>query len=1121
MRGNGWELGMRWWGRGVSEALPPLPARLVQRLDLLTAIVRALSTRERPVALVGIGGAGKTALAVQACADREVRRAFRDGIVWLEAGPGKHPEALLADLAVGLDLDNAAISFSTKEQGREQLSAALRGKRTLIAIDNVCEARQLDALTGLAPKGTVLFSTRLAELARSVKAEEILVDELTPDQAMELLGRWANQAPRDLPEEARALCARVAALAIGVAAIGAMAGQGRTFADVRASIKPDPDPTGTDLDVDRYRSLFNVIEASIADLAEADQGRYAQLAVFARRGAFPRDAAWALWQSGMPDAKVDNLLAELIDRDLLMPAGEGWYIAHDLHYDVIERRLGPAGLTAAHARLLEGYRLRYTGGWAGSVTDPYLAQTLTGHLHDAHLNAELRAVLTDPAWIQARLTHGPLAALVADYGLAVDPLTRQIRRALRASAPALAGDPSLVRTQLADRLKGQPDPGITAWADGLADGQDAEPSPLTLAPPIVPLEQVLATHADPVRAVAVTPGGLRVVSGGDDGAIRIWELDQGHEQAALTGHTDWVRAVAVTPDGTRAVSGSDDGSVRIWDLDTGEEQASLTGHTGEVFSVAVTPDGSRAVTGGSDKSVRVWDLATGQELAVLDGHRRPVWSVAVTPDGARVVSGSGDGAVRIWDLTTETEQAILTGHAGEVFSVAVTPDGTRAVTGGHDGSVRVWDLLLGREQATLTGHSGWVWAVAVASDGRRAVSGGEDGSVRVWDLATGRVQATLTGHTRQVLSVAVTPDGTRAVSGGSDGSVRVWDLAAGREQAPAPAAPALASAPDSWAFSMAVTQDGTRAVTGSDDGSLRVWDLVRGRALTTFPGHRRPVWSVAVTEDGARAISGSSDKSVRVWDLATGRALATLTGHTRPVWSVAVTPEGTRAVSGSEDGSVRVWDLARGRELATLTGHTGPVLAVAVTEDGTRAVSGSEDGSVQVWDLARRRMLGSLTGHAGPVYSVAVTQDGTCAVSGSSDGSVRVWDLAAGREIGTLTGHTRPVLAVAVSPDGTLAVSGGEDVSVRVWDLTSGSEVARWPGEFPIIGCAALSGRPIKIGVGQKQGPPFVLELRKTARRREADRGERGGQQKGGSRRRAEGTGSAAAPIGTGGRRAV
>ena len=77
-----------------------------------------------------------------------------------------------------------------------------------------------------------------------------------------------------------------------------------------------------------------MIEASIAGLPEADQERYAQLAVFARRGAFPRDAAWALWQSELPDAEVDDLLAELTDRYLLTAAGEGWYAAHDLHYDV-------------------------------------------------------------------------------------------------------------------------------------------------------------------------------------------------------------------------------------------------------------------------------------------------------------------------------------------------------------------------------------------------------------------------------------------------------------------------------------------------------------------------------------------------------------------------------------------------------------------------------------------------------------------------------------------------------------------------------------------------------------------------------------------------------------------
>src|ERR1019366_4772007 len=212
-----------------------------------------------------------------------------------------------------------------------------------------------------------------------------------------------------------------------------------------------------------YRTLFAAIEAGITDLPQDDQRRYAQLAVFAGRGPFPRDAAQALWQSELPDAEVGDLLADLTGRSLLTIAGEGWYVPHDLQYDVLARRLGAGGLTAAHARLLEGYRIRYPAGWAGSATDPYLARTLAGHLHDADYHDELDALLSDAAWIQARLTHGQLPDLIPDYIHAGDPLTRQILRALRLSAPALAVDPRQVRAQLAGRLLGHPDPGIAAW----------------------------------------------------------------------------------------------------------------------------------------------------------------------------------------------------------------------------------------------------------------------------------------------------------------------------------------------------------------------------------------------------------------------------------------------------------------------------------------------------------------------------------------------------------------------------------------------------------------------------------------------------------------------------------
>ena len=290
---------------------------------------------------------------------------------------------------------------------------------------------------------------------------------------------------------------------------------------------------------------------------------------------------------------------------------------------------------------------------------------------------------------------------------------------------------------------------------------------------------------------------------------RLWQTRWSHTRQtmghqALTGHTGGVNAVAAgaLPDGAPVIiSGGDDGTVRVWRTADGTPVGEpLTGHDGEVNAVAAwaLPDGAPVIiSGGDDGTVRVWRTADGIPVGeLLTGHGGWVNAVAAgaLPDGAPVIiSGGRDETVRVRRLADGIPVGEpLTGHGGWVNAVAAgaLPDGTPVIISGRDGAVRVWRTADGTPvREPLTGHDGEVNAVAAGAlpDGTPVIiiSGGDvsGSTVRVWRLADGTpVGEPLTGQDGLVLAVAVgaLPDGTPVIiSGGDDGAVRVWRLADG------------------------------------------------------------------------------------------------------------------------------------------------------------------------------------------------------------------------------------------------------------------------------------------------------------------------------------------------------
>jgi WD40 repeat protein len=127
-------------------------------------------------------------------------------------------------------------------------------------------------------------------------------------------------------------------------------------------------------------------------------------------------------------------------------------------------------------------------------------------------------------------------------------------------------------------------------------------------------------------------------------------LPQGVERAVLHGHTGEVRALVVSLDGQLLVSGGQDGTIRLWRLPQGQEHAVLHGHTGAVRALAVSPNGQLLASGSADRTIRLWTLPGGQAQAVWQGHQRGVRALAMGPTCQLLAAGCGDGTIRLWEL---------------------------------------------------------------------------------------------------------------------------------------------------------------------------------------------------------------------------------------------------------------------------------------------------------------------------------------------------------------------------------------------------------------------------------------------------------------------------------------
>jgi WD40 repeat protein/serine/threonine protein kinase len=465
-------------------------------------------------------------------------------------------------------------------------------------------------------------------------------------------------------------------------------------------------------------------------------------------------------------------------------------------------------------------------------------------------------------------------------------------------------------------------------------------------------------HQGVIQALAVSADGTAVLTGTEDGTVRLWEVSAGEPLRELGNHRYEVRALAFSPDGRFVLSGSEDYTAQLWERATGKPVGKPLRHQDVVQAVAFAPMSTKdrqagvqvLLTASRDGTARLWQKPPGQPVVKPLGspleHHSPVGAAAFSPDGRHVLTGDQDQRVWLWEVADASPYRLELKHPDPVMALAVRPDG-RALATGSTGRVRLWEIEGGKELDSFQAKQGEIWALAFSPDGRWILTDGREKTARLWDAATHKELRALP-HSYRVRSVAFSRDGRTILTGSGTmgsglGAALLWDGSADRAD-PAP----LEGGEAVWAVAFGTDQ--TCAVA-SGNNAVRLWGAPDRPAVSLPPLHRNRVVALAFSPDGRLLLTGSMDRTARLWNAVTGAPVGNALLHPEGVLAVAFTQDGRSLVTGSQDGGVRFWDTATGMLLGPPLWHEGDVWAVACHPGGGTVFSGSDDQTVRLWPV--------------------------------------------------------------------------------------------------------------------------------------------------------------------------
>ena len=403
---------------------------------------------------------------------------------------------------------------------------------------------------------------------------------------------------------------------------------------------------------------------------------------------------------------------------------------------------------------------------------------------------------------------------------------------------------------------------LACWRDTIAVG--------FLDIPIIILNAVtgsqmaaLSGHNHRARSLAFSTNGILLVSGGDDGTIKLWDVQTGGVVKTFDGHTK-VTAISISTDCTIIASGSY-GSVNLWDIQTGVCQSTIE-QQGWVGSLCFSPFIPQQFVSASGGKVQQWDIG-GQQIAPTFVGSHAGFSL----DGTQFFVCNGE-VVEVWSSNSGAITAQL--HMANVYDqcCCFSPD-SKFIAVAVDHIAYIWDITGPDPQLieTFIGHIDIIVFLAFSST-TSLISVSDTKLVKFWQIGSLPTAPVVTDPKAMpptpapIKSITLQAKDGIAISSDSDGVVRIWDIITGvcKESFHTP--------PKDFHWLDTQLIGGRLISVWCTDEKISIWDTRKGEPLRTVdaPGHK--VLDLRISGDGSMIFCLDA-KFIQAWSIWTGEVI--------------------------------------------------------------------------------------------------------------------------------------------------------------------------------------------------------------------------------------------------------